>query len=64
MKKRTALIGAILSLIPLGQPLIIKTGLFLSSSALMISLPDKLNAGDNSYYFNRAYEKGENGDYY
>jgi len=64
MKKRTAFIGAILSLIPLGQPLLIKTGAVLSISALMISLPDKLNAGDNSYYFNRAYDKAENGDHY
>ena len=64
MKKRITFIGAILSLIPIGEPLIIKTGLVLSSSALMISLPDRLNAGDNSYYFNRAYDKGENGDHY
>ena len=64
MKKRTAFVGAILSLIPLGQPLIIKTGLVLSSSALMISLSDKSNAADNSFYFNRAFEKGENGDHY
>ena len=61
MKKRTAVIGAILSLIPLGQPLIIKTGVAISSSAVILSLPKKVNAGDNSYYFNRAYEKAENG---
>ena len=29
----------------------------------MISLPDKLNAGDNSYYFNSAYEKAKRGDH-
>ena len=64
MKKRTAFIGAILSLIPLGQPLIIKTGVVLSSSAVMFSLPEKVNAADNSFYFNRAYEKAEKGDHY
>ena len=64
MKKRTAFIGAILSLIPLGQPLIIKTGLVLSSSALMIFLPEKIYAADNSFYFNRAYKKAEKGDHY
>ena len=64
MKKRTAFIGAILSLIPFGQPLLIKTGVVLSSSAVMFSLPEKVYAGDNSYYFNRAYEKAEKGDHY
>ena len=64
MKKRTAFIGAILSLIPLGQPLIIKTGVVLSSSTVMLSLSEKVYAGDNSYYFNRAYDKAERGDYY
>ena len=64
MKKRTAFIGAILSLIPLGQPLIIKTAVVLSSTGLMISLPEKVNAETSTFYFNRAYKKGKNGDYY
>ena len=41
MKKRTAFIGAILSLIPLGQPLLIKTSV-LSTTGLMISFPEKV----------------------
>ena len=64
MKKRTAFIGAILSLIPLGQPLLIKTGVVLSTAGLIFAVPEKVYAGDNSYYFDRAYEKGENGDNY
>ena len=64
MKKRAAFIGAILSLFPFGQPLLIKTGVFLSSAALIISLPETVHAGDNSYYFNRAWEKGNKGDHY
>ena len=64
MKKRTAFVGAILSLIPLGQPLLIKTGMVLSSSALMLSLPEKVQARDNSYYFNSAYDKAQRGDHY
>ena len=64
MKKRTAFIGAILSLIPLGQPLLIKTGVVLSSSAVMLFSSKKVYAADNSFYFNRAYEKAEKGDYY
>ena len=64
MKKRIAFIGGLLSLISLGQPLIIKTGLVLSKSFLMVSLPEKVYGGDNTYYFNRAYDKAEKGDYY
>ena len=61
MKKRTAFIGAILSLIPFGQPLLIKTGLVFSTAGIMLSLPEKVNSESNDFYFNRAYEKGEKG---
>ena len=64
MKKRTAFIGAILSLIPLGQPLLIKTGVVLSTTGLMLAVSEKVQAGDSSYYFNRAYDKAEKGDHY
>ena len=64
MKKRTAFIGAILSLIPFGQPLITKTGVVLSTTGFLLSVSEKVYAGDNSYYFNRAYEKADRGDHY
>ena len=64
MKKRTAFIGAILSLIPLGQPLIIKTGVVLSTTGFLLSVSEKVYARDNSYYFNRAYDKANRGDHY
>jgi len=64
MKKRTAFIGAILSLIPFGQPLLIKTGVVLSSSAVMLSLHEKVNAETFTFYFNRAFEKAKRGDHY
>ena len=64
MKKRTAFVGAILSLMPLGQPLLIKTVVVLSSAGLMIVLPEKANAENSTFYFNRAFEKAENGDHY
>jgi len=64
MKKRTAFIGAILSLIPLGHPLVIKTSVVLSSAGLIISLPEKVNGESNDFYFNRAYDKAERGDHY
>ena len=44
MKKRTAFIGGILSLIPFGQPLIIKTGVVLSTASYMASFPENLYA--------------------
>ena len=64
MKKRTAFIGAILSLIPLGHPLLIKTGVVLSTTGFLLSVSEKVYARDNSYYFNRAYEKAEKGNHY
>ena len=62
MKKRTAFIGAILSLIPLGKPILMKTGVVLSSSAVMLSLPEIVNANDADYYFDLArynFNKGK-----
>ena len=64
MKKRTVFISAILSLIPLVHPLLIKTSVVLSSSAVMLFLPEKVNAENSKFYFNRAFEKGNNGDHY
>ena len=63
MKKRTAFIGAILSLIPLGQPLLIKTGVFFLTTGLVLSFPEKVSARNFDYYFDRAYEKSKNGDH-
>ena len=64
MKKRTAFIGAILSLIPLGHPLLIKTGVVLSSTGLMIAVPEKVNAKSSDFYFNRGLDKAKKGDHY
>ena len=62
MKKRTAFIGAILSLIPFGQSLIIKTGFFLSTTGLMLTVSEIVHAETSTFYFNRGYEKAEKGD--
>ena len=64
MKKRTALIGAILSLIPLWQPLIIKTSIALSISGLVLSFSNKVQAEDARFYYMRALEKSNAGDLY
>ena len=63
MKKRTAFIGAILSLIPLGQPLIIKTGLFLSTTGLMLAVSENVYARDSAFFYNRGSDKAEKGDH-
>ena len=57
MKKRTAFIGAILSLISFGQPLLIKTGIALVTSGLMLSVPKKANAESATFYFERGIKK-------
>ncbi len=64
MKKRTAFIGAILSLIPLGHPLMIKTSLVLSTTGLILSVPNKVNAESADYYIDRANKKFDDEDYY
>ncbi len=63
MKKRTAFIGAILSLIPLGQSILMKTGVVLSSSVVMLSLPEIVNANDADYYFDLARYKFNKGKF-
>ena len=63
MKKRTAFISAILFLIPLGQPFLIKTGVVLSTTALILSFPEKVNAESSDSYLKKLEEiyriKGE-----
>ena len=63
MKKRTSFIGAILSLIPLGQPLLIKTSLLLSTAGLVISIPEKAQAESADFYLRRAIQKYEKEDF-
>tara|TARA_B100002019_G_C20969115_1_gene450202 strand:- start:79 stop:504 length:426 start_codon:yes stop_codon:yes gene_type:complete len=64
MKKRTALIGAILSLIPISQPLLFKTGIALSSFAVILFVPETVFANSADFYFDRARKKSDSGDFY
>ena len=64
MKNRTAFIAGILSLIPFGQPLIIKTGVVLSSSVVMLSLPEKVNAESAYSFYQSGMNHYKNGDYF
>ena len=63
MKKRITFICAILSLFPLGQPLIIKTGVVLSTMGLIFSIPEKVFANSPDFYLKRAIQKYEKEDF-
>jgi tetratricopeptide (TPR) repeat protein len=56
MKKRTAFVGAILSLIPLGQPILLKTGVVLSTIGVNFLHAEKSLANS----FNVDYDNGKN----
>ena len=63
MKKRTAFIGAILSLLPLGHPLIIKNLIVLSSSVMIISYSEKILADSFNYEFENGLQVFDRGNY-
>lgn len=56
MKKRTAVIGALVLLMPLGHPLFIATGTALTSASLMLSIPEKAEAKTASEIANISKE--------
>ena len=63
MKKRTAFIGAILSLIPLGQPLLRGTGIALISSAVIHSLSAKAEPNYANYFYKKGLKKYDQDDF-
>ena len=65
MKKRIAFIAGILSLIPLGQPLLIKTGIALSTLGLTTFVLEKVNAElrNVEHFFKISNKRIEEGDY-
>ena len=62
MKKRNTAIAAVLALLPLGNPLVIGTGIALTSTAVVISIP-KANAGNASSYLKKGDKKIDNENY-
>ena len=64
MKKRIAIIGAILSLIPFGQSLFIQNFVVLSFTGWILVLPENVYAESFEFYFDRGFDKGEKGDHY
>ena len=63
MKKRTAFFGAILSLMPIGQPFLVKGGVSLVTSAFIIFHHEKINAESAEFYNNRGIDKLDAEDY-
>ena len=64
MKKRTAFIGVILSLIPLGQPLLFKTGITLSTVGLTLFVSEKVNAESAESFNKKGMQEYHKGDHY
>ncbi|MBO8203586.1 tetratricopeptide repeat protein [Prochlorococcus marinus] len=62
MKKRTAFFGAILSLMPIGQPFLVKGGVSLVTSAIIFH-NKKINAESAEFYNNRGIDKLDAEDY-
>ena len=64
MKKRTAFIGALVSLLPIAQPLLIGTGTALTSAAVILAAPEKVQAETAKFYLIRGINKHKSKDYY
>ena len=63
MKKRTAFFGAILSLISLGQPLFIKTGVALSTSGFIFFHTEQVLSNSFNVDYDNAVKLFEEGNY-
>ena len=64
MKKRSAFIGAILSLFPLSQSFLITTGVFFSTAGLILSVAEKVNAQSAYSFYQSGKNNYKNGDYF
>ena len=59
MKKRAAIIGALVSLMPLGQSLVIRTGAVLTSALAILAVPETAQAETAEFYINRGIAKDD-----
>ena len=64
MKKRTAFLGAILSLIPLGQPLLMKTGFAFSTLGVTLFVSENANAESAQSLNKKGMQEYDKGDHY
>ncbi len=63
MKQRTAIIGALVSLLPMGQTVLIGTGAALMSNAVMLSVSTEAQAESVDFLYERGNRRQESGDY-
>ncbi len=63
MKIQNTSIAAALSLIPLGQPLVNSTLAAVTSTAVILSVPQRVNAENAYFYYKRANDKFNRGVY-
>ena len=64
MKLRNTAIAAALSLIPIGQPLVIGTSAVLTSALAILAVPETAQAESAVFYYNRGNAKYDLEDYY
>ena len=64
MKKRTAFIGAILSLMPFAQSFLIKTSVVLPTAGLILSASQGVKAEDAEIYNTKGMKKHYENDHY
>ena len=57
MKLRNTAIAAALSLMPIGQTLMVGTGAALTTTAVLLSVPEKAQAESAEFYYNRGIAK-------
>ena len=63
MKKKAFFVIGILSLIPIAQPLLNKTGFGLGTSVIMLSHSEEVNAESEEFYINLGFDKLDAEDY-
>ena len=64
MKKLTAVIAALVSLMPVGQTVLIGTGAAITSTALMLTVPERAKAQSAVLHYNRGIQKSKSKDFY
>ena len=64
MKKRTAIIAALVSLMPVGKTVLIGTGAVITSAGFMLAASEKAYAENAEFYYKRAIKKHKKGDFY
>ena len=63
MRNRTAFIGALMSLIPVGQTCLIGTGSAITTAAVILTVPHTAQAQSAQFYFDRGLESYRNEDF-